>query len=131
IATEGATSGIGRALARDIHRLPSRPTVIVSGRRQERLDELVKEGTTKGGRMESIQIDLMAGNAKLKEFAQDTVKRFPELDTIIFASGIQHVIDFKNPSDDVLDLITDEFTTNYTSIVRLIHHFLPHLLKIG
>ncbi|KIJ24671.1 hypothetical protein M422DRAFT_194419, partial [Sphaerobolus stellatus SS14] len=24
-----------------------------------------------------------------------------------------------------------EFTTNYTSIVRLIHHFLPHLLKIG
>lgn len=36
----GATSGIGRALALAIHDLPTQPTVIVAGRRMERLEEL-------------------------------------------------------------------------------------------
>ena len=40
VLVTGATAGIGRALARAIRDLPSKPTVIAMGRRQERLDEL-------------------------------------------------------------------------------------------
>ncbi|KIJ54096.1 hypothetical protein M422DRAFT_154308 [Sphaerobolus stellatus SS14] len=127
----GATAGIGRELARAIHDLPTKPTVIVSGRRKERLDELVEEGKKKGGRMEAIQVDLNAGNDKLRAFADEAVSKYPELDTIIFSAGIQHIVDFKNPSEEVLNKFTDEFTTNYVSSVRLIHHFLPHLMSIG
>jgi NADP-dependent 3-hydroxy acid dehydrogenase YdfG len=47
----GATSGLGRALARSIQALPSKPTVIVTGRRKDRLDELAKEN------FETIQFD--------------------------------------------------------------------------
>ena len=38
----GATAGIGRALALALLDLPSKPTVIIGGRRKERLDELTK-----------------------------------------------------------------------------------------
>ena len=68
----GATAGIGRELAMAIHALPHKPTVIVTGRRQERLDEL----SDKGSRVEHMQLDVTAGRAALKEFVEKAVTQY-------------------------------------------------------
>lgn len=69
----GATSGIGRALAQSIARLPSKPCVIAAGRRQERLDKLAKEG------LETVQLDVEASHDALKKFADEIVLKYPNV----------------------------------------------------
>jgi NAD(P)-dependent dehydrogenase (short-subunit alcohol dehydrogenase family) len=71
----GATAGIGAALAVAIHALPSKPTVIISGRRQERIDELCK----KGERIKGIKVDITSGKDALEAFVNETIDRYPEV----------------------------------------------------
>lgn len=70
----GATSGIGRALALAIHALPHNPTVIVGGRRQERLDELIAKDPQ---RIKAIRIDTTSPRDTLKAFVSDIINAYP------------------------------------------------------
>lgn len=70
----GATAGIGRALALAIHDLPTKPTVIVTGRRKERLDELVAKGE---GRIHAIQFDINTSREQLRSFVDGVVAKYP------------------------------------------------------
>ncbi|KAL7285167.1 hypothetical protein ACG7TL_000259 [Trametes sanguinea] len=123
----GATSGIGRALALAIHDLDSKPTVIVSGRRQERLDELASHGE----RIKTARVDINTSEDNLKKFVTDTVSNYPDLDAVIFSSGIQHIFDFTKPDTIDFNKFQDEISTNYISIFKLIVLFLPHVLKLS
>jgi len=123
----GATSGIGRALALAIHGLPSKPVVIVSGRRQDRLDELA----SKSDRLKAWRLDVNAGRDELKASVQEVVAKYPDLDAVMFSSGIQHLFDFKKPDAIDLDKLELELNTNYISIVRIITAFMPHFLKLS
>lgn len=71
----GATAGIGRSLAHAIHDLPTEPTVIIAGRRQNRIDEV----TQKSGRFGGITVDLLAGREALKKFTEDVIAKWPEV----------------------------------------------------
>lgn len=71
----GATAGIGRKLALAIHDLDSKPTVIVGGRRQERIDEL----TEKSERFKDMQIDMTAGRQALAQHVREIVAEYPEV----------------------------------------------------
>lgn len=71
----GATSGIGRDLALALHGLDSNPTVIVAGRRQERLDEISKQGE----RIKTARIDITSSEDTLKEFVQHTLSQYPDV----------------------------------------------------
>lgn len=71
----GATAGIGRALALAIHDLPSKPDVIVGGRRKERLDELTKTSD----RIKGVQVDVSANRATLQAFVKDTISAYPDV----------------------------------------------------
>jgi short-subunit dehydrogenase involved in D-alanine esterification of teichoic acids len=76
----GATSGIGRDLALALHELPSKPTVIVSGRRKERLDEILSKGSKAGkDNIHAIPLDVTSGVENLGQFVRDTVAKFPEV----------------------------------------------------
>ncbi|KAJ7042526.1 hypothetical protein C8F04DRAFT_1076216, partial [Mycena alexandri] len=119
----GATSGIGRALALAISELPSRPTVIAAGRRQDRLKELEDK------KLETLQIDVSADQATLKTTVDSLVTKYPNLDAVIFASGIQYNYDFTKEVD--LTKITKEINVNYLAVVSLITMFLPHFLKLN
>ncbi|KAI0652216.1 NAD-P-binding protein [Trametes meyenii] len=124
----GATSGIGRALALALHDLDTEPTVIVSGRRQERLDEISRHGD----RIKTARVDINTGDVgQLKEFVKQTLSAYPDLDAIIFSSGIQHIFDFTKPETIDLTKFEDEITTNYISVFRLTVLFLPHLLRLS
>ncbi|KAJ3555550.1 hypothetical protein NM688_g2518 [Phlebia brevispora] len=123
----GATAGIGRALALAIHDLPSKPTVIVAGRRQERLDELTKTSD----RIVGIRVDVTMDRAALKDFAESVVSQYPNLDAVLFSSGVQHVFKLDQPEHMNWNLFESELTTNYTSVVALINFFLPHLMELA
>jgi short-subunit dehydrogenase involved in D-alanine esterification of teichoic acids len=69
----GGTSGIGQALAYALLDLPSKPTVIVGGRRQQRLDEMKRE------RLETVQVDISVGAPELKTFVDTTLAKFPDV----------------------------------------------------
>ncbi|KAI0721305.1 NAD(P)-binding protein [Cerioporus squamosus] len=112
----GATAGIGRALALAIHGLDSKPTVIVAGRRQERLDELAKQGK----RIKTARVDINTSHAELKQFVDRVLSEHPD-----------HMFDFKKPETIAMNKIDDEFNTNYVSVVKLIVLFLPHFLKLS
>lgn len=71
----GATSGIGRELAKAIHDLPSKPTVIVSGRRQERLDEL----SSAYERMVGVRFDVTSGRKGIEVFVKDILAKYPQV----------------------------------------------------
>lgn len=71
----GATAGIGRALALAIHNIPSKPTVIAAGRRQERLDELA----TQSERIKTLKFDVNASRDALKRAVQDIYQKYPEV----------------------------------------------------
>jgi hypothetical protein len=68
----GGTAGIGRALGYKIKDLPNKPQVIMAGRRQERLDELSKDG------FETIRMDLGKDRALLQKEAEQLLARYPE-----------------------------------------------------
>jgi len=121
----GATSGIGRALALAISELPSRPTVIAAGRRQDRLKEL------EGKKLETVQIDVAADAATLKKTVDSLVAKYPDLDAVVIASGIQYQHNFKKPENVDLGQVTKEMNVNYIAVVSLISMFLPHFLKLS
>nr|VWO94223.1 3-oxoacyl-reductase [Ganoderma boninense] len=121
----GATAGLGRSLALAIHDLETKPTVIVAGRRQERLDELA----AKSERIKTTRVDINTHHDNLKQFVHDILSQYPQLDAIMLSSGIQHIFDFKKPDTIDFKLIDDEFNTNYVSIIKLIVLFLPHFLN--
>ncbi|KAG1885695.1 hypothetical protein F4604DRAFT_1918380 [Suillus subluteus] len=126
----GSTSGIGRALALAILDLPSKPTVVVCGRRKERLDELVATHHATG-RLKSVTLDVLSERNALKSSIEEIVNTYPDLDAVLFSSGIQRGFDFTRPETIDLDSLESELATNYTSIVRMITFFLPHLIKLG
>ncbi|EED12246.1 4-nitrophenylphosphatase [Talaromyces stipitatus ATCC 10500] len=118
----GATSGIGEALA--IKLISHGSQVVLVGRRQERLDNLVKRlGSDKSSAM---QFDIL----KLQDistFASKVTTEHPDIDAIILNSGIQRSINFAKPETVDMSVVQEELTTNYTSIIHLTMAFLPFL----
>lgn len=79
----GATAGIGRALALAIHALPSKPIVIISGRRSDRLESVVKEGDPLGeGRLKSICANIDVDRTALKQFTESVLSQNPDVCTV-------------------------------------------------
>jgi NADP-dependent 3-hydroxy acid dehydrogenase YdfG len=73
ILVTGATSGIGRALAIALAKLPSKPRVVAVGRRKDRLEELAKSG------LETVEFDMNTDSPGLKNFADIIVQKYPEV----------------------------------------------------
>ncbi|KAF8829571.1 hypothetical protein HHX47_DHR3000959 [Lentinula edodes] len=120
VLVTGATSGIGRALALAIASLPSHPKVIGVGRRKDRLVGLTEAG------IDAEKFDVNADKAATKNFVEEMIKKYPEIDTLVLAAGIQREVHFKKEVD--LEAIATEMHVNYFSILTIISFFMPHLL---
>lgn len=117
----GATSGIGEALA---GKLVSEGTkVIAIGRRHDRLHALQQKHGSDN--VSIVTLDVSQLN-EIPNFAATITKNHPDLDCVIYNSGIQRAFDFTKPEKVDLSGVGMELTVNYLSAVHLTTAFLPH-----
>ena len=136
----GATSGIGEALAARV--ITAGSSVIVTGRREEKLEQFVhKHGKDKSSAVsfDITNIDEIPNFATKWVFQTSPVpimstltfdriiETNPDLDCVILNSGIQRLVDFTKPETVDISSIQNEFNTNYISFVALTKAFLPFL----
>ena len=119
ILITGGTSGIGRALAEQFHRLDNQ--VIVAGRRQQKLDEI----TAANPGMHGMQLDV-EDPAAINAFAADVRERFPELNVLINNAGIQKSQDLTATDSEILGA-RSVIQTNIVGTLLLTAALLPVL----
>ncbi|KAH6633047.1 short-chain dehydrogenase/ reductase-like protein [Boeremia exigua] len=120
----GATSGIGWALAEKI--VQDGKSVVIVGRRQEKLDEFANKYGKDKVSTKAFDITELE---KIPKFVQDVTTEHPDLDSIFLNSGIQRGFDFSKPETVDLNLLELEFRTNYLSYMHLTMAFVPFLQK--
>ncbi|KAL4069237.1 NAD(P)-binding protein [Scleroderma citrinum] len=114
----GGTSGLGRKLALSILNLGPW------------LDELAASYGP-SGRLKTMRLDITSDPSTLRSAVSSIVRAYPDLDAVMFSSGTQQYFDLTRPETINLDHLSNELTTNYTSVVNLIVLFLPQLIRIG
>jgi uncharacterized oxidoreductase len=116
----GATSGIGQGLAEALYERGNR--VIVSGRREERLQEICR----KYPGMRSYALDVRDRGA-IAAVAARTIADVPEINWVINNAGVQKTVTSAGGGALDEEALTDETDTNLLGPIRVAAAFLPHL----
>lgn len=116
----GSTSGIGLALAQRFLKAGSQ--VIVTGRRQQLLEQIAKDNP--GIHTRVCDVSLPAERVALRDWAVST---FPALNVLVNNAGIQRHLDLlqEEPWPDT----QTELDTNLAAPIHLNSLFMQHLLK--
>jgi NAD(P)-dependent dehydrogenase (short-subunit alcohol dehydrogenase family) len=102
----GASSGIGRAIARALS--AQEVTLCLPGRRPARLDQLLKDLPGVGPGSHSYRLDLTSGNG-VAGFAAWLEQTYPRLDILVHCAGIIGQGTVEETSDEDFD---QQFATN-------------------
>ena len=121
ILITGGGTGIGRALAEELHKLGNR--IVIAGRRKPALDATT--AANPGIRSLTLDIEDPAG---IRAFAAHAVAEFPTLNVLVNNAGIMRP---ENLLAQPRDLADSEaiITTNLLGPIRLTAALLPHLQK--
>lgn len=120
ILITGGTSGIGLALAQEFKKRDN--TVIICGRRADRLDEVSLHHPGIITRVCDV-----ADTAQREELVQWLVTNYPDTNVLVNNAGIQLLTDLTNPCN--LDRVRAEIETNLVAPVHLASLLVPHLRK--
>lgn len=119
ILIAGGASGIGLALAKAF--LDRGNTVIVCGRRKEKLDEVRQQLPE----LLTLPCDLASFEGRRELFRYCT-KKYPDLNILVNNAGIQRIIDFQLGEADYLS-DDSEVSINLEAPLHLTALFVPHL----
>ena len=117
----GATSGIGLALAEALHAAGN--TVVVGGRRTDRLEKIAAEQPDFG----TVQIDT-TDPGSITRAADEVLAKYPDLNVVVAMAGIMKVEDWHHPGS-FLESAEAVVTTNVLGPIRLIAAFVEHLAE--
>ncbi len=118
ILITGGTSGIGLAFAEQYYAAGS--TVIICGRREERLDEI----KAKHPGIITCKCNI-ADAGQRQRLAEWTVANYPAVNILMNNAGVQYAADLSHEIN--LDKLQDEVTTNLIAPIHLSSLFTGHL----
>jgi len=125
IVVTGASAGIGEATARRLVR--GGATVVISARRQDRLDALVRELDPSGQRVLAVAGDITL-DADRRRLVDATLARFGRIDGLVNNAGYGT----RGPVEIVpVDLIRKNFETNVFSLIALTQLVVPAMRERG
>ncbi|WP_134765161.1 SDR family NAD(P)-dependent oxidoreductase [Nocardioides sp. 1609] len=116
----GGTSGIGLGLALRLQAAGAE--VIVGGRRAALLEQIAAKYPGIG----TVEVDT-TNSASIDAAQTDLAERYPALDAIVTMAGIMEPEDLLDPAS--LDVAERTIEVNLLGTIRLVHAFLPGLLK--
>ena len=119
----GASSGIGEATALAL--AAQGAAVALAARRKERLEQLAKDITGKGGRALVIETDV-SDKAQAQAAVERTVAELGRLDTLVNNAGVMLLGPIENAPLDEWDQMVH---LNVLGLLYTAHAALPHLLK--
>jgi short-subunit dehydrogenase involved in D-alanine esterification of teichoic acids len=120
ILVTGGISGIGLGLALRLHKAGNK--VIIAGRRQALLDQIVAEHPG----IDSVLLDVCDPQS-IQRSSQALATRHPNLNVLINNAGIMHWEDLTD--SEYLGTAEDTVTTNLLGTIRMVYAFIPQLLK--
>ncbi|WP_341957608.1 SDR family oxidoreductase [Microbacterium sp. LWH13-1.2] len=118
----GATSGIGLALAQKFAERGN--TVIVGGRRTDRLERIAAENPG----IDTVRIDTTDADS-IRAAAQTVLADHPSLNVVVTMAGIMRAEDWTTPAG-FLETAEATVTTNLLGPIRLIAAFIEHLRTV-
>ncbi len=121
ILITGGGSGIGRALAEAFH--ASGNQVIISGRRQNALDEVTQANPG----MKALTLNI-ADSGSIKAFAAQVTQEYPKLNVLVNMAGVMKNEYLLNP-EVAVKIAEDTVATNLLGPIRLTEALLPLLMK--
>ena len=114
----GGGSGIGRALAEELHKRGNK--VIISGRRKGHLAKTIEANPG----IEAIGLDI-TDPASIRRAAAELIAKYPAVNVLINNAGIMQIDNASGEIDD--ELITSTITTNLMGPIRLTGALIEHL----
>jgi uncharacterized oxidoreductase len=121
ILITGGTSGIGLELVKQLTEQGS--TIIVTGRKQEALNDTKR-------RFPKIHVfrSDVSDPQDIERLYEVVTQQFPDLNVIVNNAGEMRLLDVQDASKDLKN-ITREIDINLTGTIRMVHQFLPYLIK--
>lgn len=118
----GASSGFGRLAAQIAAAVGYR--VVVTARRAERLEELVREIEAAGGQATAVAGDITSEDDQ-QRIIDTALERYGQIDVLVNNAGMPLQ---KNYADSSLADLRGQWNTNVTSIITLTKRALPALM---
>ncbi|WP_227269561.1 SDR family NAD(P)-dependent oxidoreductase [Roseobacter weihaiensis] len=122
----GGSSGIGQATA--VALAKEGVKTVISGRSSAGLKKTISEVNAAGGKIQSIEADLM-DPASIERLVADAASAFGQLDYVINSAGTQGEVNIF--ADQRLESYEEVFATNVRGTFLVMKHAIPHLLKQG